>query len=615
MLRLCIAILLLLGLPAASVAAPPDLAFGDGLKVSELRALSVQHRQTLKTLDSLARQTLWQITGRSRLDGQAPVVTLLDMVFRPDAWANANVIRIRNAPLAKDIIALPSVDPSERRRLREEGTVSVAFLQRQDVREAMMRLQSEAAFKRDAIGRLYGAAATMQQLGASGYPVLQVFAPMSSDPADHKWHDLAAVSGSIPEWVELLRQRGGAPPAALPGSEARAALLRDAGDAILALERAWRSGDAAEAQRQIDVLVATLPQVNPARYPASIKRHVEVAYNALTRLTVPAAFLYFAAFVLMLLSVRSAHTGLWLWGTRLMLVGLAIHTAGIAIRWWLVEKSVGNWFESIPIKNQFESVLMSAWFGVVVGTLLELRRSRGAFGAAAAFVGFLSLIAIFAAPYVTGTEIGGNIGQAQGVLMSYWLYIHVTMATASYALIGMSFLLGVWWLARYYAGRDVVRPVQRPSDGGEALVLAGGGAAAVGVASLLARLAFVPSARARQAKAVVEHAASEEDAGSLLKTLDTCNLVVMQLAFWILGVAIILGAVWADQSWGRPWGWDPKETFALVTWIVYLIAVHVRLVTRDRAWWTAVLSILGFIAMLFNWIGVNFFLVGLHSYA
>jgi ABC-type transport system involved in cytochrome c biogenesis permease subunit len=100
-----------------------------------------------------------------------------------------------------------------------------------------------------------------------------------------------------------------------------------------------------------------------------------------------------------------------------------------------------------------------------------------------------------------------------------------------------------------------------------------------------------------------------------LATLDTCNLVVLQLAFWILGMGIVLGAIWADQSWGRPWGWDPKETFALVTWIVYLIVVHVRVATTHKAWWTAVLSLVGFFIMLFNWIGVNFFLVGLHSYA
>ena len=91
--------------------------------------------------------------------------------------------------------------------------------------------------------------------------------------------------------------------------------------------------------------------------------------------------------------------------------------------------------------------------------------------------------------------------------------------------------------------------------------------------------------------------------------------MVLQLAFWILGAGIICGAIWADMSWGRPWGWDPKETFALVTWLVYLIIIHVRLVAKQRALWTAILAFVGFFVMLFNWIGVNFFLVGLHSYA
>jgi ABC-type transport system involved in cytochrome c biogenesis permease subunit len=80
-------------------------------------------------------------------------------------------------------------------------------------------------------------------------------------------------------------------------------------------------------------------------------------------------------------------------------------------------------------------------------------------------------------------------------------------------------------------------------------------------------------------------------------------------------MGIVFGAIWADQSWGRPWGWDPKETFALVTWIVYMIVVHVRVATVDKAWWTATLGVVGFFIMLFNWIGVNFWLVGLHSYA
>jgi cytochrome c-type biogenesis protein CcsB len=258
----------------------------------------------------------------------------------------------------------------------------------------------------------------------------------------------------------------------------------------------------------------------------------------------------------------------------------------------------------------------------LIGLLLELRRSRGTIGAAASFVGWLSLVAIFATPYVFNTEIGAEIGQVQGVLMSYWLYIHVTMVTASYALIGMSFCLGVWWLVRYYGEHGTLRrqPVRQLSadasdqDFGPVGITAGGGAVALGFMQTLAHVLFLKKSRQVPAN-VVTAADLSSNSKQFLASLDAAHLVVLQLAFWMLGTGIILGAIWADMSWGRPWGWDPKETFALVTWIVYLIVVHVRVATANKAWWTAVLGIIGFFIMLFNWIGVNFFLTGLHSYA
>jgi cytochrome c-type biogenesis protein CcsB len=236
----------------------------------------------------------------------------------------------------------------------------------------------------------------------------------------------------------------------------------------------------------------------------------------------------------------------------------------------------------------------------------------------------MSLVAIFSAPYVFGRDIGGEIGQVAGVLMSYWLYIHVTVVVASYALIGMSFLLGLMWLWNYYrrygtfsriANKRMLAVDERQ---GFDVVMGSGGAGAMTIGQTIASMLFlrradpVTDAPVRSAASVQSTVASE---GEFLRTIDACNVVVLQLAFWLLGVGIILGAVWADQSWGRPWGWDPKETFALVTWIVYLIVVHVRISVAHKGWWTAVLSIVGFFVMLFNWVGVNFFLVGLHSYA
>ncbi len=100
-----------------------------------------------------------------------------------------------------------------------------------------------------------------------------------------------------------------------------------------------------------------------------------------------------------------------------------------------------------------------------------------------------------------------------------------------------------------------------------------------------------------------------------LHLCDWSHLVILNLVFVMLFVGIVLGAVWADYSWGRPWGWDPKEVFALNTWIIYAILIHVRFIVKERGIWTAWLSVAGCLAMVFNWCYVNFFIVGLHSYA
>jgi ABC-type transport system involved in cytochrome c biogenesis permease subunit len=79
--------------------------------------------------------------------------------------------------------------------------------------------------------------------------------------------------------------------------------------------------------------------------------------------------------------------------------------------------------------------------------------------------------------------------------------------------------------------------------------------------------------------------------------------------------ALVFGAVWAQAAWGRWWGWDPKETWALVTWLVYTAYLHTRLVRRLRGRVSAVLAILGFACTVFTFFGVNYLLSGLHSYA
>jgi len=99
------------------------------------------------------------------------------------------------------------------------------------------------------------------------------------------------------------------------------------------------------------------------------------------------------------------------------------------------------------------------------------------------------------------------------------------------------------------------------------------------------------------------------------QVFDGATMVLIELSFIMLWTGLVMGAIWADHSWGRPWGWDPKEVFALNTFLIFLVLIHVRLKVRDKAFWTAILAIIGFEVMMFNWIVVNFIISGLHSYA
>ena len=78
--------------------------------------------------------------------------------------------------------------------------------------------------------------------------------------------------------------------------------------------------------------------------------------------------------------------------------------------------------------------------------------------------------------------------------------------------------------------------------------------------------------------------------------------------------ALIFGAIWAEQAWGRWWSWDPKETWALITWLVYTLYLHVRLVMKKKDATASWISVIGFLCTVFTFFGVNYLLPGLHSY-
>ncbi|MEM8875236.1 MAG: cytochrome c biogenesis protein CcsA [Planctomycetota bacterium] len=538
-------------------------AFMEAVDVGPVKLLSVQDRQTIKTFDTFARGRIAEITGKRRIDGREPVFTVLDMAYRPDLYSGRNLIKVKHLPLRLELAELPFLTTEEADRLRQEGTISLLFFIRSEVQDYLEAQQASAMHKADAINKLGFQAAMLDELlGAKEFRDRDIFPPVALIPPatedDQIWKRQGDVVGNVPLMVGARAEAGLSSPDPLPGYDGQR--LQNLVLPTLELLTGWNQENATQVNGALAEIAQVVPGIVPERYPAESKRKAELLYNRYgTSLgMILGSALYIGATVFLLMAARVLGPKLRIVGLTMFIAAFLLHTAAIGIRWWLVEKSHGDWFHAIPIKNQFESVMFSAWFGALIGLILEFWKGKGLFAAAAGFVGALSLTALFTVPFVFNFEIGGQISQVQGVLMSYWLYIHVTIVCASYALIGMSFAMGVAWLfGRFVLGRTLPQ----------------------------------------------------------LAALDQCHITVMQLAFWMLGIGIIFGAVWADMSWGRPWGWDPKETFALVTWIVYLMIVHVRIITPKKALWTSVLAIIGFAIMLFNWIGVNYFMVGLHSYA
>ena len=99
-----------------------------------------------------------------------------------------------------------------------------------------------------------------------------------------------------------------------------------------------------------------------------------------------------------------------------------------------------------------------------------------------------------------------------------------------------------------------------------------------------------------------------------LKTLDDISYRCLTIGFPLLTVAVITGAIWAEKAWGTYWSWDPKETWSLITWFIYAALLHSRLTTGWRGKRASLLTIAGFLVMLFTFIGVNLWLPGLHAY-
>ncbi len=220
---------------------------------------------------------------------------------------------------------------------------------------------------------------------------------------------------------------------------------------------------------------------------------------------------------------------------------------------------VGRYFEAgyTPVTNLQESLSFFAWMVVALFLIFELRYRITGLGA------FVSPAA--ALLMIWSNALPKQVLPLPAALDSYWHPVHVFTSFGGYGLFTLAFAGGLMYLIqeREIKSKRVGRFYSR-----------------------------LPS----------------------LQALDTLNHRCITIGFTLLTLGIISGSIWAQNAWGTYWSWDPKETWSLITWFLYAALFHERLAVGWRGRRAAVLAIIGFLAVLFTFLGVSFLLPGQHSY-
>ena len=209
----------------------------------------------------------------------------------------------------------------------------------------------------------------------------------------------------------------------------------------------------------------------------------------------------------------------------------------------------------LPLTNQYEFATSFAWGLCLVSLIFVIRFKFPVLGAFAAPVIFL--IIGYAAMQ------SKDVKELMPALRSNWLGFHVSTAIIAYGAFGVSFVLSIIFLLRDHM---------------------------------------------KASGFLDQHIPDKEK-------LDMISYRSVSLGLLFLTFTIITGAIWAERAWGSYWSWDPKETWSLVTWIIYAIYLHLRLRKGWRGRSAAIFAVVGFICVLFTYLGVNTWLPGVHSYA
>ena len=305
--------------------------------------------------------------------------------------------------------------------------------------------------------------------------------------------------------------------------------------------------------RSISEIIGYQQQYGSALIPSKTKQNLEILYNRINIFKDLSGWDVLLGFILLGFFFYSLFTGKPLLNKWVNYTVLGLFVGFLAHTLGLIVR--GYVAGHMPWSDGYESMIYIAWAGMLAG-LIFARRNPMVLAAAA----ILSGLTLFVAQM---SWLNPEITNLVPVLKSYWLTIHVAIITASYGFVGVSAILGLINL--------MMAAFQNPEN------------------------------RKRISTTVTQ--------------LTTINEAAMILGLYFLTIGTFLGGIWANESWGRYWGWDPKETWSLVTILLYSFITHMRQIPGFRGWFALNLAaVIGLLSVLMTYLGVNYYLSGLHSY-
>ncbi|WP_439152722.1 cytochrome c biogenesis protein CcsA [Winogradskyella sp.] len=324
---------------------------------------------------------------------------------------------------------------------------------------------------------------------------------------------------------------------------------------LMTLNNAKQSGDFKNANSLLENFKKTQQQLGSEVMLSDDKIKAEILYNKYDIFKRLFSWYMYAGtllFILLIFQIFNANN---------KALNISVNVFKVIIVGLFITHTVGlivRWYLSghAPWSDAYESMIYVAWatmlFGLLFGRKSDLTMASTA---------FVASIILMVAHW---NWMDPAIANLEPVLQGYWLMIHVAVIVASYGPFALGWILGI-----------------------------------------VALLLMVFTTKKNKDKMLLN-----------LKELTIINEMALTVGLVMLTIGNFLGGMWANESWGRYWGWDPKETWALISIMIYAFVIHMRLVPGLRGRWLySFMSVLAFCSILMTYFGVNFYLSGLHAYA